>query len=177
MAAVAELQRGDVLLVAKRDRLGRDPLIVGMIEAAVRKLGGRIVSAAGEGTEGDDPASQLLRGIIDVFAMYERLLIIFRTKAAMAAKKRRGERVGQIPYGKDLVEGKLVDNAIEQECLSWISTLALAGNSPARIARLLNQSEVPTKNGRTWKAQTIKRILARETDRETQATPAATGPA
>src|SRR6185436_6423611 len=55
LQAIAELTRGDVLLVAKRDRLGRDPICIAMIEAAVKRKGSRITSSAGEGTEGDDP--------------------------------------------------------------------------------------------------------------------------
>jgi DNA invertase Pin-like site-specific DNA recombinase len=52
LIAIAELRKGDVLLVAKRDRLGRDPIAVAMIEAAVRRKGARVVSVAGEGTDG-----------------------------------------------------------------------------------------------------------------------------
>jgi DNA invertase Pin-like site-specific DNA recombinase len=60
-----------VLLVAKRDRIGRlDPLPMAMIESAVRRKRARIVSAAGEGTENDDPSSILMRRMIDAFAEY-----------------------------------------------------------------------------------------------------------
>lgn len=70
--ALAELGRGDVLLVAKRDRLSRgDIMTTAMIEAAVQRAGARIVSAAGEGTEADDPASVLMRHIIDAFGEYK----------------------------------------------------------------------------------------------------------
>ncbi len=48
--AVSVLKRGDVLLVAKRDRIGRDVVEVAMVERLVTKRGARIVSAAGEGT-------------------------------------------------------------------------------------------------------------------------------
>ena len=55
--AVAAVRRGDVLLVAKRDRLGRDVIAVAMIERLIAKRGARVVSAAGEGTDSDDPAA------------------------------------------------------------------------------------------------------------------------
>ena len=63
--AVSTLKRGDVLLVAKRDRLGRDVIAVALIERLVAKRGARIVSAAGEGTDSDDPAALLMRRLID----------------------------------------------------------------------------------------------------------------
>src|SRR5262245_62564427 len=44
MDAIAAVGRGDVLLVAKRDRLARgDALLTAMIEAAVRRRGARLL--------------------------------------------------------------------------------------------------------------------------------------
>jgi DNA invertase Pin-like site-specific DNA recombinase len=94
LAALGKLKAGDVLLVAKRDRLARDPIVLAMIEAAVARRKARIVSAAGEGTEGDGPSDVLMRRIVDAFAEYERLVIRARTKAALVAKKARRERTG-----------------------------------------------------------------------------------
>jgi DNA invertase Pin-like site-specific DNA recombinase len=94
--AVAALKRGDVVLVAKRDRLGRDVIAVAMIERLVAKRGARVISAAGEGTDSDDPAAMLMRRMIDAFSEYERLLIAARTRVALAAKRQRGERVSGI---------------------------------------------------------------------------------
>ena len=101
--AFARVGPGDALLVAKRDRLGRDPIIVAMIEAAVAKRGGRVASAAGEGTDGDDPSSVLMRRIVDAFAEHEQLILKAYTRAALLAK-RRGQRTGSVPYGSELVD-------------------------------------------------------------------------
>src|SRR4051794_29255249 len=113
--AVAAMETGGVLLIAKRDRLGRDPLVIAMIEAAVRRKKGRIISAAGEGTEDDEPSSILMRRMVDAFSEYERLVIKARTRAALRAKKRRRERTGGVPYGADLAEDgrTLVENPRE----------------------------------------------------------------
>src|SRR4051794_10073735 len=93
LEAIAALSPGDMLLVAKRDRLGRgDPLLIAMIEAAVKRKRCRIVSAAEEGTEGDDPSHVLMWRLVDAFAEYERLIIGARTKSALRAKRARGER-------------------------------------------------------------------------------------
>ena len=86
--ALTALNKGDVLLVAKRDRLSRgDMMTTAMIEAAVKRAGARIVWAAGEGTESDDPASVLMRRIVDAFGEYERLLIKARTRAALRPRR------------------------------------------------------------------------------------------
>jgi site-specific DNA recombinase len=162
--AIAALSRGDVLLVAKRDRLSRgDPLTTGMIEAAVQRAGARIVSAAGEGTESDEPSSILMRRIIDAFAEYERLIIKARTRAALRAKKARGERAGQVPYGHHLAgDGRTLEpDPAEAAALALIRELGDAGTSLRAIARELDRRGVPTKSGRPWRHTTIRDLLGR----------------
>src|SRR5687767_9390194 len=70
IAALAALRRGDVLLIAKRDRLARDVVNAALIEATTKRKGARIQSAAGEGTDADGPSDQLMRMMIDAFASY-----------------------------------------------------------------------------------------------------------
>jgi DNA invertase Pin-like site-specific DNA recombinase len=55
---------------------------VAMIERLIAKRGAHVVSAAGEGTDSDDPAGVLMRRLIDSFPEYERALIA----AKMAAR-------------------------------------------------------------------------------------------
>jgi DNA invertase Pin-like site-specific DNA recombinase len=170
--ALALIGLGDVLVVAKRDRLGRDPIVVCMIEAAVERQGGRVVSAAGEGTEGDDPTSVLMRRIVDAFAEYERLVIKSRTRAALMAKKRRGQRTGSIPIGSMLFDDgarsktdrplALVPSPDDLAMMALVRELKASGLSLRRIASELDRRGVPTKNGgERWCASTIAVILKR----------------
>jgi len=160
LEAIAELGKGDVLIVAKRDRLGRDPLAVAMIEAAVARKGARIVSAAGEGTDSDSPTDILMRRMVDAFAEYERLIIIARTKSALKAKKERGERTGSIPYGYRCDNGvDLIKDELEQEILSFIYDLNSKGLSLRNIASRLTSKGYQSR-GKAWHHQTITNILA-----------------
>jgi site-specific DNA recombinase len=86
------------LVVAKRDRLARDVYLVGAIDKVIRASGAKLASADGAPL-GDEPAEVMQRQIGDVFAQYERAIIAARTKAALAVKRARGERIGNIPYG------------------------------------------------------------------------------
>lgn len=159
LEALGELGRGDVLLVAKRDRLGRDPIAVAMIEAAARRRGARIVSAAGEGTEGESPTDVLMRRIVDAFAEYERLVIGARTKAALQAKRARGERAGAVPFGFKADElGRLVPDQAEQEILELVRSLRTQGMSTRRITNELNERHIPAR-GKQWHPTTIARLL------------------
>ena len=167
LQAIGELTRGDVFLVAKRDRLGRDPIAIAMIEAAVKRKGARIVSAAGEGTEGDDPTNVLMRRIVDAFAEYERLIIAARTRAALRAKIRRGHRCGKVRFGYDLADhGRtLMPNQAEQDALKIIHDLRQAGVSLRGIAIELTNRGHPTKERHTqWNHSTIKGILDRSAE-------------
>jgi DNA invertase Pin-like site-specific DNA recombinase len=171
MEAIGELAAGDVLLVAKRDRLGRDPIVVALIEAAVGRRSAKVISVAGEGTDGDGPTDILMRRMVDAFGEYERLIIKARTKAALGAKRRRGERTGRVPFGFDLVddgrrskEGRpiaLVANPAEQATIADIRELAAGGMPPVEIARDLNARSVPSKTGAVWSNAAVRRILAR----------------
>lgn len=161
-AAVQGLKRGDVLIVAKRDRLGRDLVGVAMIERSIMRKGARIVSAAGEGTEGTDASAMLQRQILDVFAEYERRLIGQRTKAALRAKRQRGERAGNVPFGFSLnADGRTLDpNPDEQEVLSILRELRTAGYSLREIAAELNRQGFTTRRGTAWRHQYVASLAA-----------------
>jgi DNA invertase Pin-like site-specific DNA recombinase len=72
---------------AKRDRLARDSFLAVLIEREATRAGARIVSAAGEGTDTDDPAAVFTRRILDAVAELERALTAARTRAALRAKR------------------------------------------------------------------------------------------
>jgi DNA invertase Pin-like site-specific DNA recombinase len=162
MAALAGLRRGDVLLVAKRDRIARDTLTALTIERTVSRRKASIMSADGVGN-GDGAADEFMRSIMDAAAAFERGLIRQRTRAALAAKRRAGERTGEVPFGWTLGEsGRLVENAAEQKVLANIKACREAGMSLRQIAAILTEANVPTKKGSaTWNHNTIASILAR----------------
>jgi DNA invertase Pin-like site-specific DNA recombinase len=164
LEAVAALRRGDVLLVAKRDRLGRDVVGVALIERLVARRGARIISAAGEGTDNDDPSAMLMRRLIDSFAEYERALIGARTRSALAAKRRRGERISRfIPFGYQLGnDGRTLElQAVEQQALNLIRQRREAGHSLQAIADALNGLGLQTRAGTPWRFEYVRSLLRR----------------
>lgn len=161
MAAVGALRRGDVLIVAKRDRLGRDVVNVALVERIVERKGARIVSAAGEGTDAADPTSLLMRRIVDAFAEYERLLIGARTKAALRAKRARGMRAGTVPFGfvADST-GRLTEEPREQAALALMRERRSAGASLRSVASALASAGFRPRGGGNWYAETVRSALA-----------------
>lgn len=163
MAALEHLRKIDqpCLLVAKRDRLARSVMVAAMLEQIVVKLGAKIFSV--EGNNGDSPDDFLIRGIKDLFAEYERLQIRLRTKAALAIKKARGERVGQIPYGMmknpqnpDMV----IPDMTEQKIIQLIKALHNEGKSYRQICAFLAEKGLDSR-GKKWYPTTIGRLLKR----------------
>ena len=163
--ALDALTEGDALVVAKRDRLARDVFFSAWIEKEAKKRRARIVSAAGEGTDNDEPASKLMRTIVDAFAEYERNLISARTAAALQQKRRRGEKTGGgVPFGKQLAADgtHLVDDAEEQRILSLIVDLRDQGWSLRQIGAEMGRRGIPTKTGKVnWNPKTISALLRR----------------
>lgn len=162
-AAVNRLPRHGMLLIAKRDRLARDPIHAATIESIVRRRKGRVVSAAGEGTEGDSPADVLMRRLIDAFAEYERLLIGDRTRVALAAKKARGEVAGNIPFGFQLADDgvHIEPNPYEQSIVGWVVYWRQHENcTQEEIARRLHERGYRTRNRRHWTQRLVSNLLS-----------------
>jgi site-specific DNA recombinase len=185
LQAIHAVRRGEVLLVAKRDRLGRDSFETAVIERDVKRRGARVVSAAGEGTENDHPDSVFFRGIIDHAAQYEREIGRDRTKRALAAKRAKGERAGTVPFGFRLavngvrthrrgcevsgipVEGcacggrvvQLEEAPVEQRLLADMRARRAAGQSYREIAAALNADGATTRRGTALRFQYIARLL------------------
>ena len=145
------------LVVAKGDRLARDVMISAMVSRLVEKAGATIQSADGVGN-GTGPEADLFRNLLACFAQFERSLIRSRTKAALAVKKAKSERVGSIPLGKIEVNGKLVDGP-EAAAVARAKALRAEGLSYQKIANALASEGYPCR-GFTWHAMSCKRICA-----------------
>jgi DNA invertase Pin-like site-specific DNA recombinase len=156
-----EQHRAGVLVVAKRDRLARDVVVAAAVERLVEGKGARIASADGAGNA-EGPEGMLMRGLVDLFAQYERALIRSRTTAALAVKKSRNERVGELPIGFAVREdGKqLVEHAAEQDALVRIRELRAEGFTVRAIAEQMNAEGIPAR-GKRWHATTVARLLER----------------
>lgn len=161
LAAINQLARGDVLCVARRDRLGRDLVNVALIERLVERRGARIVSP--DAPDANDPAAQLLKQIVDCFSQYERLVIKARTKSAMAAARARGQRVGWIPYGSRLADDgvHLVRHPEEQAVLEELRQLRRTGYTLRAIAATLNDRGLRNRYGRVWRWRFVQQLLDR----------------
>lgn len=93
-ALLTDLQSGDTLVVWKLDRLGRSTLHLFQILSELRERDIDFVSLT-QGIDTTTAIGRMLYGQLAVFAEFEREQISDRTKAGMAAAKKRGVHVGR----------------------------------------------------------------------------------
>jgi len=92
-----KMEQGDVLIVTKLDRLGRDAIDVASTVAKLEEMGIRVHCLALGGVDLTSSAGKLTMGVINAVAQFERELLIERTQAGLARAKAEGKRMGRPP--------------------------------------------------------------------------------
>lgn len=96
-ACLKSLREGDVLVVWKLDRLGRDlrHLINTVQDLADRGVGFKVLTGQGAEIDTTTAAGKMIFGIFAALAEFERELIRERTMAGLAAARARGRKGGR----------------------------------------------------------------------------------
>ena len=96
-ACIKALRKGDVLVVWKLDRLGRDlrHLVNTVQGLADRGIGFKVLSGQGADIDTTTASGKLVFGIFAALAEFERELISERTRAGLAAARARGRNGGR----------------------------------------------------------------------------------
>ncbi len=89
------LERDDVLLVTKMDRLGRDAIDVATTVAKLADMGVRVHCLALGGVDLTSPAGKMTMGVINAVAQFERDLLIERTHSRLERAKAEGATLGR----------------------------------------------------------------------------------
>lgn len=153
---------GATLVIAKLDRLSRNAhFLIGLQEAGVHFIATDMPSA-----------NELTVGIMALVAQEERKAISQRTKAALAAAKERGVKLGcpkgaahLRQYGNELGVKAVKANADERAEKLKEVVLAIQQErgitSLNGIAAELNRMSITTARGGAWHASSVKNLLAR----------------
>ena len=144
------------LVIAKLDRLSRNLAFI----ATLMESGVEFVAV-------DNPtANKLTVHILAAVAQHEREMISERTKAALAAAKARGTKLGTPdPRGavKRMVRARKANaKRFAANVLPMIRAVQAMGfTSKAAIAAELNARKVPTARGKEWTHVQVGAVLAR----------------
>jgi DNA invertase Pin-like site-specific DNA recombinase len=155
-------RRHGVLVTYSLSRLARSTKDTIAISERLERANADLVSLS-EKIDTTSAAGKMLFRMLAVLAEFERDVISERTKTAMAHKKSRGERVGQVPFGYRLSsDGMTLErDENEQRIIELIRELRDRGQTYKQIAIELTERKITTKNGKAkWHATQIGRILA-----------------
>lgn len=159
MLGASDTNNFDTVIVYKTDRLARDNFLAWWIEKDLKKTNTTLISIT-EPYRLEDPSGRLFYAMISAFADYERSMITMRTKAGRIKKATSGGYAGgNLTYGYNILDGKLLLNKKEAEIVRRIFKDYSAGKSMNKIARELQAEEFPAKRGGKWRASTISKIL------------------
>ena len=149
---------GAALVIAKLDRLSRDAhFLLGLAKAGVRFVAVDMPNA-----------NELTVGIMALVAQEERKAISARTKAALAAAKDRGQKLGGW-RGGPVVDGQRGRDAQTKRADDFARQLAgvvgpfrEAGQSFAQIAAEMNAKGIMTaRGGANWTPAAVRAVLVR----------------
>jgi DNA invertase Pin-like site-specific DNA recombinase len=149
---------GATLLIAKLDRLSRNASFI----FTLKDSGVDFICA-------DMPeANTLTIGIFAVLAQHERELISSRTKAALAAKKAQGFKLGSPGnLSRDAMEkawqacrDKASNNENNRRAAALIASYKKAGMNFSAIARALNEAGFRTSRGKFFQAVQVQRLFS-----------------
>jgi putative DNA-invertase from lambdoid prophage Rac len=90
-----KLESGDVLVVTKLDRLGRNAMDVRATVEALDAMGVRVHCLALGGVDLTSAAGKMTMGVLNAVAEFERDLLIERTQAGLSRAKAEGKALGR----------------------------------------------------------------------------------
>jgi DNA invertase Pin-like site-specific DNA recombinase len=144
-------QKRAVLVIAKLDRLARSvAFISNLMESGV------------EFVAVDMPqANRLTLHILAAVAEHEREMIGQRTRAALAAAKARGTRLGnpRPDLAKARAAASTASVQFRAEVLPTIQPLQAEGLSLRGTAAALNAKGISSARGRAWHAASVRRVI------------------
>ncbi|MGL4961000.1 MAG: recombinase family protein [Inquilinus sp.] len=133
---VDRLERGDVLVVTKLDRLGRNAMDVRATVERLSAEGVKVHCLALGGVDLTSAAGKMTMGVIAAVAEFERDLLVERTQAGLIRAKAEGKALGR---PASLTEGQRRE--VAQKLVKGASVAALAreyGTSRQTVMRARN---------------------------------------
>lgn len=165
LAAVAEAKRHKAILAVKAlSRASRSVRDAHGLLDDLDKAGAAFASVT-EHIDTSTATGKLIFGVFALFAQFERDLLSERVTAALAHKKRLGERVGHIPYGMRLAADgvHLEEDPEEAKACNLIRAWGKAGYSLRTIQGCLDEAGYSNRKGNRFRLDTIAQILRRKT--------------
>lgn len=154
----------DLIITYKIDRVSRSlkNLLV-LVEDTLSPLGIALKSVTESFIDTSTPEGMAMFQVLGTFSELERKQITRKLSDARAKKSDGGGYAGGcLPYGYDVVKGKLVINKQEADMVRQIYSQRKESMSLRKIANALNDKQVMTRRGGKWTAESIRYVLSNE---------------
>ena len=135
-----KMEKGDILVVTKLDRLGRNAIDVSSTVANLESTGIKIYCLALGGVDLTSSAGKMTMGVINHIAQFELDLLVERTQSGLTRAKSQGKKLGR-------------PNVLSSSDTSEVKNMLNQGKSISSIARAFDTSR-----------QTIMRIRDNSVD-------------
>lgn len=109
--------------------------------------------------QNNEAETNLIKTTIKLLGLFQKLERSKLTINRIKNKKDMGLVYNHTPYGYKRVKNKLIKDNKEQKIISYIKDQHKKNMSYRSIARNLNENRVPTKLGKKWYANTVKRMV------------------
>lgn len=106
---IERMEPGDVLVVTKLDRLGRNAMDVRATVEQLAAIGVRVHCLALGGVDLTSPAGKMTMQVIAAVAEFERDLLIERTTAGLVRARAAGKRFGRPPALDDAKKAAVIE--------------------------------------------------------------------
>ena len=106
--------------------------------------------------------ASLIKKAIKLLGLFQRSSRGQYTNKGLKSRKAMGLVYNHIPYGYKRVGNSLVQDKQETQVIVEIKRKHKNGLSYRAVARYLNENAIPTKLGKQWHANTVKRMVLRK---------------
>jgi site-specific DNA recombinase len=149
----------EIILVHKFDRFARKIELSRKVKAKLQKAHVNVISIT-EPIE-DSPMGFFMEGLHELMAEYYIKNLSAEVKKGMNERATKGKHMGQMPYGYYCQNGNVYVNEEQAQVVRTIYNLYLQGYGQVKIAKYLNEHQIPTYSGAIggWQSNQIRMTL------------------
>jgi site-specific DNA recombinase len=162
---IKESQNFSMVITHRIDRMSRSLRdLLKIIDEILEPKGIALKSVSESFIDTSTPQGRALFSVMGTFSELDKNLLVNKLKNGREEAHEKGfKSVGACPTGYETFSGRLTINNEWAEVVKRIFTMALQGTGVNRIARILNEEGITTRNECKFYARTVKLILTNRT--------------
>lgn len=153
-------KRFDIVIVHKLDRLTRSQRDLWNLLDGIFKPNGVDFMSVTEGFNTSTACGKLVLGILGTVAQWEREMTSERITEIARRVKAQGRRWGEVDFGYQVIDGKLIENSKEQKVICEARRLRREGKTLRGIRQSLKKMGHLNRKGNGFSLSVFRRMVA-----------------